>query len=86
MNFLDIPAGTVFGATNAKSDIPPFEVTNEQEADVFSQYFIVEDKQIKTRKPFIPAMITLNEEIVRQDCLCYLMEHYDREKFSLLNK
>jgi hypothetical protein len=24
----------------------------------------------------MPAMLTLDERIIRQDCLCYLMERY----------
>jgi hypothetical protein len=25
----------------------------------------------------MPSMLTLNHRVVRQDCLCYLMERYD---------
>ncbi|MFZ3041956.1 MAG: hypothetical protein WA108_09235 [Thiobacillus sp.] len=30
--------------------------------------------EITLRKPLMPAMLTRDEQVIRQDCLCYLME------------
>jgi hypothetical protein len=37
----------------------------------------VVDGKIRLRVPVMPSMLTLDERVVRQDCLCYLMERYD---------
>ena len=35
-----------------------------------------EGGRLLTRQAFIPSMLTTSIPIVRQDCLCYLMEPY----------
>ena len=42
--------------------------------DMTERFFQKVQNQIQLNITAMPAMITLNEEIVRQDCLCYLME------------
>jgi hypothetical protein len=39
--------------------------------------FTFEDGEIRTTRPFMPAMLTLDERAIRQDCLCYLMERLE---------
>ncbi|WP_456404862.1 M14 family metallopeptidase [Thiolapillus sp.] len=76
LNFREIPAGTSFGKVREGLDVP-LDVKNEANHDVASRYFSVEHGELLTRTPVMPSMLTRNEAVIRQDCLCYLMERYD---------
>ena len=54
----------------------PFDIRDEQGNEVGHQYFTIVDGEIRSRQAVVPAMITLDTEIIRKDCLCYLMEKY----------
>jgi hypothetical protein len=41
---------------------------------VYDRYFSIEDNTLLTARPLMPSMFTLEEKIIRQDCLGYLME------------
>lgn len=74
-NFQELASGTSFGSIDSHiSEV--FTVTSETGADVFTDYFELQAGNIRTRKPVMPSMLTSNLEVVRQDCLCYLMERY----------
>ena len=51
-------------------------MTDEDGREVFERYFEVRDGELRTRRAVMPAMLTLNERVIRQDCLCYLMERF----------
>ncbi len=72
MNFTEIPVGTEWGT--AHNGVMPVLATDASGHDVTDAYFAVnEGKLILTRK-VMPSSLTLDERIIRQDCLCYLME------------
>ncbi len=73
LNFSELPAGTPFAVV---SDGCRLDVVDEQGRQVFEDYFSIEDGNLKLTQPAMPAMLTSNESIVRQDCLCYLMERH----------
>jgi succinylglutamate desuccinylase len=73
MNFRDLVPGTRF-ATLAPECRDPVEVWDEHGGQVMQRYFAVEQSELRTLRPVTPAMLTLNERVIRQDCLCYLME------------
>ncbi len=73
MNFFEVPAGTALGWVNHHSDLP-LEARDEHGDDVSSRYFELHGKELKFKRPTMPSMMTLNERVIRQDCLCYLME------------
>ena len=50
---------------------------DERGAVVPSRYFTLDDGMLKTRCAVMPSMLTSNKTVIRQDCLCYLMERYD---------
>jgi len=75
LNFVEVEARTEL-ATWSRDLAHALSVSDEEGVDVTEQYFAVEDGRILFRKPVIPAMITLDTEVIRQDCLCYLMERY----------
>lgn len=71
MNFRQLDSGTVFGRTQLQS---PIVVCDESGDDVTAQFFAFDDGAIRLRRAATPAMLTLDQRVVRQDCLCYLME------------
>jgi hypothetical protein len=52
----------------------PLLVLDEEGRDVSGDYFEIRGGELRTRRPVTPSMLTLNEQVIRQDCLCYLME------------
>lgn len=73
MNFTPIPTGTVLGKVNGDGKIPLI-AKDEQGNSVTAQFFAVDDQQLIINRSIMPSMLTLNEKVIRQDCLCYLME------------
>jgi succinylglutamate desuccinylase len=71
MNFRLLDAGTVFGRSRLSS---PIDVRDESGADVTDEFFACRDGTITLQRAATPAMLTLDERVVRQDCLCYLMD------------
>jgi len=72
MNFRELPVRTQLArVSGARARL---EAWNEQGEDVAERYFERENGALYTRLPVMPSMLTLNEEVIRQDCLCYLME------------
>ncbi len=76
LNFREIPAGTCFGHIKEGLAIP-LDVRNELDHDTAERYFSIENGELRTRSPLMPSMLTKDETVIRQDCLCYLMERYD---------
>ena len=72
MNFADVSAGTTFG--KIKGDTLPVLVRNDAREDVTDTFFNNEDGQLILTRSAMPSMLTLNERVIKQDCLCYLME------------
>ncbi|HET6786798.1 MAG TPA: hypothetical protein VFH49_02470, partial [Aquabacterium sp.] len=71
LNFRELDAGATFGFTRQPA---PLQVWDEAGQDVADEFFQVADGQLLLRRPSMPAMLTLDERVVRQDCLCYLMD------------
>jgi hypothetical protein len=72
-NFRELEPGEPFGRVAAGSEAR-LRVLDEQGADVGTRVFDYRDGEIRLRQPLMPAMLTRNERVIRQDCLCYLME------------
>ena len=72
-NFRELPAGTAFGEVSA-TDVPPLHVTDEAGKSAYDHYFEIKEDRLISRIPIVPSMLTLDEQNIRQDCLCYLME------------
>jgi len=73
LNFREQPAGTKFGWIHGKGRTH-LEAWNEMGQDVVNDYFEVNDGELKTIRPLMPSMLTPDAKVIRQDCLCYLME------------
>lgn len=76
LNFVELPAGTGFGRLQfATEDVGRVVAAhNEQGADVAERYFYLDNGELRTRLRLMPSMLTRDPAIIRQDCLCYLME------------
>ncbi len=72
MNFTEISAGTQFGTIN--NSHLPLMAQDEQGNDVTKKFFAVDNKELHVTRSTMPSMLTLDERVIRQDCLCYLME------------
>ncbi len=75
MNFTELPAGTVIAEVRPQS-CARLAVSDENGMDVSERYFGLEDGELRTRVSVMPSMLTRDERVIRQDCLCYLMERY----------
>lgn len=72
MNFTEISAGTQLGTIN--NSHLPLVAQDEQGNDVTENFFSVKNKELHVTRSTMPSMLTLDERVIRQDCLCYLME------------
>jgi len=73
MNFTEISAGTCFGTVQNNNTMPLYAI-DEHGIDVTKLFFNVEDMQLQIKRKTMPSMLTLDERVIQQDCLCYLME------------
>jgi hypothetical protein len=76
LNFQEIPAGTPFGRV-CSDHLNHLEVWSESGQDVGDNFFTIQGGRLQTSKPVMPSMLTKDIEIIRQDCLCYLMERLE---------
>ncbi len=73
LNFRELPIDTLIGWQPINRDIV-LRATNEQDQDVSNIFFRLDGAALRVRRPVMPAMLTRDTKIIRQDCLCYLME------------
>ncbi len=73
LNFIALKQGELLARTDPQKSVF-LQAVNEQGEDVAERYFDYSDGKISTRLAVMPSMLTTKEEIIRQDCLCYLME------------
>jgi len=72
MNFTELKAGTCFG--QVLNNAMPLQAFADDGSDVALDYFEIRQGELLTRQPVMPMMLTCDERVIRQDCLCYLME------------
>jgi len=76
MNFSEVPEGTPI--CRVKDDSDAFlEAWDEHGKDQSAYFFMRHEGEYKLRVPVMPAMLTDNANVIRIDCLCYLMERID---------
>ena len=73
LNFRELPAGTELGRVRPGAAVE-LDVTDDNNQSVYDRYFTINDDALVTARPLMPSMLTLDETIIRQDCLGYLME------------
>ena len=77
-NFKEVSKGTKFARLNTTGPAP-LEAWDDNEQDIYDEFFEINDNNIILKKPMMPSMFTKDKEVIRQDCLCYLMERLSLE-------
>jgi len=72
-NFCELPAGTSFGDLN-NGVARPLVAIDTEGFEVTDQYFRFDQGEVRTTRDVMPSMLTQDRRVIRQDCLCYLME------------
>lgn len=72
-NFTLLEKNEVFAHTKVPK---PFLVTSPDGEDITDEIIQNKNGSISLKKALMPAMITMDKNIVLQDCLCYLLEDY----------
>lgn len=73
LNFTEVQAGTVLGMVKTVTALPL--IANDVNGyNIAGDFFRLDGNNLIFTKPAMPSMLTLNERIIAQDCLCYLME------------
>ncbi len=73
LNFTEINPGVRFGRVNNLETLP-LVAYDENGVDVTERFFKLDRNDLLIRCRTMPSMLTLDERVIRQDCLCYLME------------
>ena len=73
LNFRELPVGTQLGQLKPGVAVK-LDVRDDNDQSVCDHYFTIEADTLVTTRPLMPSMFTLDERIIRQDCLGYLME------------
>jgi len=76
MNFRELPVGTLIAECDTDSALP-LDARDERDRHVADRYFMLDEGRLLTRVPVMPSMLTCDPIVIRQDCLCYLMERYN---------
>lgn len=73
LNFRELAAGAPLGRILRPGGLC-LHALDDQGRDMAARLLDCSDGQIRLRRPLMPAMLTRDLAIIRQDCLCYLME------------
>ena len=73
-NFRELGHGDLLGHARGSVALQAFD---EQGDDIGARVFDYREGRITLKKRLMPAMLTRDERVIRQDCLCYLMERID---------
>jgi hypothetical protein len=76
LNFTELPPHTLLGRYRTESEAR-LVVSDENGRDVGATFFDYLEGEIRTKIPIMPSMFTLDRQVVRQDCLGYLMERIE---------
>lgn len=79
LNFNELPVGTVLARINmnAEEARKAFIARDDDDRERFDDYFEISNGELRTTRLLTPSMLTRDTRIIRQDCLCYLMEAKD---------
>ena len=78
LNFTELPAGTLLGRHQGDHRAC-LRALDESGNDMTEATFDFSNGEIRTRMALMPSMLTPDERVIRQDCLCYLMTRVDPE-------
>lgn len=73
MNFTEISPGTVLGTSKNNASLSVI-AKDESGNNVTGDFFSIQNGELQISRRTMLSMLTLDERVIRQDCLCYLME------------
>jgi succinylglutamate desuccinylase len=73
MNFTEVSPGAVLGTCKNNATMPLI-AKDEYGNNVTDDFFSLHNGDLQINRTTMPSMLTLDERVIRQDCLCYLME------------
>ncbi len=73
INFTEIAKGTSLGYVLDQTNMP-ISAINEKGEWVTNKFFTINNNHLQLKTNTMPSMLTLDEKVIKQDCLCYLME------------
>ena len=74
-NFRELPAGTVLGRVTG--DYWPVRALAPDGSEITAELFELEDGALRLRRALMPSLLTRDPQVIRQDCLCHLMERIE---------
>lgn len=81
LNFTELESGVSIGKVSPDQTKIPLLVIDEHGKDATKHYISLEKGELRTAREVMPSMFTLDTEVIRQDCLGYLMERVDWKNF-----
>jgi len=75
-NFTELAGGAEFGRVRGPNW--PVRALAPDGREVTAELFEIDGDRLRLRRTMMPGLLTGDERIIRQDCLCYLMERIDR--------
>ncbi len=73
LNFRELQPGAQLAHIHGGHEVR-LQALDDAGKEVGSLLFDCSDGKIRLRRPLMPAMLTRDARVIRQDCLCYLME------------
>jgi len=74
LNFRELTPGAVFACVEpTRGTLRALAAFDDRGRDVTDDYFESGGGELRIRQPVMPSMLTLDERVIRQDCLGYLM-------------
>lgn len=80
LNFRELEAGQILGRVRVEH--LPVQATDPAGRDVSADYFEIVGGQLRLTRPVMPSLLTRQPQIIRQDCLCHLMERMPASEFK----
>ena len=71
-NFQELTSGTLIGWVDAPTTWP-LDARGAEGKDVSKDLFAVQGRELRTRRPLIPIMMTTDARMAAADCLCYVV-------------
>lgn len=72
-NFTELTRDDVFAYSDKAK---PLTVKDQNSNDITDEIIRIDDGKVYLNKTLMPAMITKDKAIIKQDCLCYLLQDY----------
>jgi hypothetical protein len=80
LNFRELAAGTAIG--RCRGAHAPVRASDPAGRDVTGTFFECSGHELRLRRAVMPSLLTPDPRIIRQDCLCHLMERIPATRYA----